>query len=151
MAVLFRYLGSPFRFHRRRGQHQRTAPAAPPSRRTPPRTPRPVKIRIVSHRCRHPPSGIADSIKSASAPPVSAQPSPFRAEPPPIASTMAASLRGPHATTAASRDGARRPVSTGLVKRDTNNHTYKHPLPARTPPTPPNIGRHHAREIRVTT
>src|SRR3546814_11039004 len=61
-------------------------------------------------------------------PPVSAQPSPFRAEPPPIASTMAASLRGPHATTAESRDGARRPVSTGLVKRDTNNDPYTHHL-----------------------
>src|SRR3546814_2567981 len=74
-----------------------------------------------------------------SAPPVSAQPSPFRAEPPPIASTMAASLRGPHATTAESRDGARRPVSTGLVKRDTNNDPYTHHLPARTPPTPSNL------------
>src|SRR3546814_11413995 len=52
---------------------------------------------------------------------------------------MAASLRGPHATTAESRDGARRPVSTGLVKRDTNNDPYTHHLPARTPPTPSNL------------
>src|SRR3546814_13700673 len=82
-----------------------------------------------------------------SAPPVSAQPSPFRAEPPPIASTMAASLRGPHATTAERRDGERHPVSTGLVKRDTNNDPYTHHLPARPPPTPSNLTRSAERRV----